>query len=345
MKNYLQPIFVLLLLPIIFSCNSVVNKKEVPLPKTTNLSLLIDKNKAEGRSPLFMSKDFGVTWQAATNDLPSDLQVSFLESKGTEIVLASDNKGIFISQDRQSKWEQINHGLPNQKINALHISEGAIYAGIYQAGIYQTMDEGKSWGPLNYNLPNLRVQSILKLDKQLLVGTDEGVFILPNNSKTWITTNLTSQVLSIYAYDDKLVAGTSLGTAISSDNGITWEWIRKKGTVHYTHNIGKKIIELALNGDLVSSDDWGANWQNTQYQPRKGSYIYEIIEVGDYQLLSNNYGIHRSKDKGQNWELVYKTESMAFFDFLTIGDVVYGGTRKWDEYREKSATSQILELH
>ena len=132
-----------------------------------------------------------------------------------------------------------------------------------------------------------------------------------------------------------MVAGTSQGTTISKNNGNHWEWIRKEGSVHYTHNIGKRIIELALNGDVVYSDDWGENWNPTQYEPRKGSYVYEIIECGEYQLMSNNYGIHRSSDNGKTWEHIFQTESMAFFDLISIGDKIYGGTRGWDEYRKR----------
>ena len=105
--------------------------------------------------------------------------------------------------------------------------------------------------------------------------------------------------------------------------------------MHYTHNIGQRIIELVLNGDLAYSDDWGANWMQMEYEPRAGSYVYEIMEVGDYQLISNNYGIHQSKDKGLTWEHIFQTESMAFFDLVSIGELVYGGTRQWDEYRKR----------
>ena len=132
-----------------------------------------------------------------------------------------------------------------------------------------------------------------------------------------------------------LVAGTSQGTMLSKNKGKHWKWIRKEGAVHYTHHIGKRVVELNLNGDVVYTDDWGENWTQTQYEPRRGSYVYEIIECGDYQLMSNNYGIHRSNDNGKTWEHIFKTESMAFFDLISIGDKIYGGTRVWDEYRKR----------
>lgn len=335
----LKTILLILIVQFLFSCSISENR-------TGNSFTEINKSNADSspgkinkqgkRYPLLVSIDFGETWESVTENLPEDIQVSFIAQKGSEMVLASDNMGIFLSAGNKSNWKSIGDQLPNQKINALHIFEEKIYVGVYRQGVYQTKDDGQTWESLNYDLPNLSVQSICKLNKQLLIGTDDGIFILDDHTDLWKETNVKSQVLSIYRYYSKLIAGTSQGTLISKDKGNNyWEWIRKEGSVHYTHNIGKRIIELVLNGDVVYSDDWGENWNQIQYGPRMGSYVYEIIESGHYQLMSNNYGIHRSNNNGQTWEHIYKTESMAFFDLISIGDTIYGGTRTWDEYRKR----------
>lgn len=333
-------LLIFLILPIITGCNEKSTKDKVE-SKINDRTLSNKPNQEESKSEeerkiaLLVSKDFGSTWEDAGQGLPNDLQVSFLEKMGNEIVVASDNKGIFISYDHNAKWKQIGENLPNQKINALHIFYQSIYVGVYNEGIYHTSDKGLSWQSLNFDLPNRNVQAVWAGNHQLIVGTDDGIFKKAIGKKNWKPTSITDQVLSLYGYDGKLIAGTSLGTAISHDVGDSWSWIRKKGAVHYTHHIGQRIIELALNGDLAYSDDWGQTWRLAEYEPRKGSYIYEIAEVGSYQLLSNNYGIHRSKDNGKNWEHIYHTESMGFFDLLVIGDHIYGGTRSWDEYRKR----------
>lgn len=331
---YLKPIILILIAQLLFSCNSTENNQgEIESNVLYPLAQISEQTK---RFPLLISDDFGETWESATEDLPEEIEVSFIEKKGNELVLASDNMGIFISSENKSKWKSIGDQLPDKKINAMHISGEWIYVGLYRQGLYQSNNEGLTWESLNYNLKNLNVQSILNIDKQLLVGTDDGIFMLNHNTNLWKETDIKSQVLSIYQYNGTLVAGTSLGTVISKDKGDRWEWIRKEGSVHYTHNIGKRVIELVLNGDVVYTDDWGANWTQTQYEPRTGSYVYEIIENGDYQLLSNNYGIHRSTDKGKTWQHIFKTETMAFFDLISNGDEIYGGTRTWDEYRKRN---------
>ncbi|MEM6298480.1 MAG: hypothetical protein AAF740_07320 [Bacteroidota bacterium] len=287
------------------------------------------------RFPILVSEDYGETWKPITKELPADMQASFVEQKENKLVLATDNLTLFMSMADQSKWVSIGDHLPNKKINALHVSGKNIYVGVYRRGIFVTKDEGMTWKPLNYDLQSLDVQSILKLEEQLFIGTDEGVFILEDNMKSWKKTKLDAQVVSLYSYNKRIVARTNQGTSISNNSGENWNWIRQEGAVHYTHNIEERIIELLLNGDVVYSDDWGESWKQTYYEPRAESYVYEIVEAGTYQLMSNNYGILRSSDKGVTWEHIFKTESLVFFDLITIGDKVYGVTRSWDEYRKR----------
>lgn len=330
--------FYLLLALFMLACSNQNNDFEDNPNESLEVTASIFSNRNEAktqRSPLLLSKDFGQSWIDASYNLPPDIQVSFLEAKGNEIVLASDNKGLFLSSKNKTHWSSIGASLPNEKIIALHLSDETIYVGVYRAGIFQSTDEGVSWQALSDNLPNQNIQAILSFEHTLFVGTDVGIFRRSSDEESWQSVFSNAQVLSIYAFDGKLVAGTSQGTLISRDKGGTWEWIHKEGAVHYTHNVGKRIIELHLTGDLYFSDDWGENWFEQFYQPRNRSYIYEIVEVGNYLVMSNNYGIHRSPNKGFSWELIYPTEAMGFFDFLVVGDTIYGGTREWDEYRKR----------
>lgn len=285
------------------------------------------------RFPVMISKDFGKTWNDASYNLPTNVQGSFIEKLGDEIVLATDNFGLFVSRDSKTVWNDISQGLPGRKINALHISENTIYAGVYKMGIFKSTDVGKSWIPMNDGLNDLAVQAIWESNDYFLLGTDSGLYTRNKDSNEWSQSIVDSQVVSIYVYNEMWVVGTSRGSAVSKDNGSTWNWIHEQGAVHYTHNIGSRIIELQLNGDLQFSDDLGLSWHNAQYSPRDGSYVYEIVQTGKYLVMSNNYGIHRSTDNGVTWQLDLSTEDIGFFDFLEDGETLYAATRDWDEYR------------
>lgn len=317
------------------SCSS--QKDSIPEKATAPIELptFLAPQTITERGPLYLSNDFGTTWRAASYNLPKDIQVSFIEKKGNELVIATDNKGIFLSEKNKTDWTNISEGLPNNKINALHITENAILAGVYQKGIYETTNNGKTWKSLNYNLPNLRVQSIIKRKKYILVGTDEGIFKLKQNEKNWIKVSEGVQILSFDYSNGKYIAGTMLGTLLSEDDGATWKWIHQKGTIHYTHWVAGSIVEMYISGDVFISRDNGNSWNFINYEPRKAAYVYEIVKLENYWMMSNNYGIHRSEDEGETWELIYPTEQVGFFDFFEENNIIYGGTRDWDEFRKR----------
>ena len=285
------------------------------------------------RSPLYTSSDYGHSWQDASYNLPQDIEASFLERIGEELLLATDNMGLFLSSQKRSFWTAIGNELPSMKINALHVFGKNIYVGPYRAGIYVSADQGQSWESLNYDLPDLRVQAIYQNEKGLLVGTDSGIFKLDEKAKKWLSVFPYIQTLSICEFQDKLIAGTSQGTLLSENQGDNWNWIHQEGAIHYTHIVSGHIVEMYVSGDLYFSSDWGKNWLSATYVPRADSYVYEVISVGKYWILSNNYGIHRSQDKGKSWRHIYPIEKMGFFDFLVFDDMIYAGTRAWDEYR------------
>ena len=331
--------YLLLLLWFSISCanQNTHPKKTKPATVRTSSTPMVQDTITVVRSPLYVSRDFGTSWEEAHANLPMDTEVSFLERIGNELVLATDNKGIFRSVDNRKSWEQIGDGLPGRKINALHIAEAEnrIWISVYREGIFEWHDQNKRWINLSYQLSDKRVQSILKIGERLFIGTDTGIFKLEKEQKKWIPLFENVQVLSLEYLQGRIIAGTHRGSLLSEDEGANWRWIHEEGAVHYTHLIDDTIFEMCISGELYFSTDFGTNWSKASYGPRSGSYVYEVVAIGDYLLLSNNYGIHRSVDNGLHWQHIYPTEAMGFFDFIVVNGLLYGGTRGWDEYRGK----------
>jgi hypothetical protein len=74
------------------------------------------------REVVLFSSDNGLNWQPLSSGLPDDTQASFLAKKGNEIVLATDNRGLFITHQNRTSWKSVSQSLPTLKINSLHIS-------------------------------------------------------------------------------------------------------------------------------------------------------------------------------------------------------------------------------
>lgn len=311
------------------SPTSRASEVKTPIPLSVNLPKEIK------RSPIYTSMDFGKTWNPIGKNLPKKTQVTFMKILGNEMVIASDNEGVLLSSNNKMNWNFISKDLPNKKINALHIFENEILVGVYRKGVFSTKDQGKTWANLNFDLPNLSLQAIFKNENIFLVGGDEGIFKFDSKKNKWIEKFGGAQVLSFNFYNKKIVAGTSMGILLSEDDGESWSWVHQDGALHYTEIIDGKIYGMYVHGDFFISEDWGKKWYEVSYFPRQGSYIYDVAKLGNKLVLSNNYGIHQSSDGGMSWNLVYPTEEMGFFEFVVEGDILYGGTRSWGEYRKR----------
>lgn len=312
------------------SCNSTPKTemlKGLPNQQEQKATIPLLATTAFHRAVVYSSADFAATWQAVSSGLPSNVQASFFEKKGTTLVMATDNQGIFLKEEFSSHWQNIGRGLPNEKINALHVAGEEIYAGVYRQGVYMSSNNGKHWVSLNRDLSNLSVQAIHTVGSELLVATDGGIFRTENGRTTWKQTFAGEQAISLQEYQGKIIAGTMSGVLLSHDGGKHWTFIHKKGAVHNTALIKGRVFAMYISGDVFVSENWGESWTACQYAPRDGSYAYEIINIGDTLVMSNNYGIFKSDDWGQHWEHVYKEHHMVIIDLIAVGNTLYSGTR------------------
>ena len=301
----------------------------------TEYSLMPSPEDTLTRAIIYSSTDFGKTWNPAIKGLPQDTKASFFEKKGKELILGTENRGLFMTENGKRQWKDIGKDLPGKKINAIHAIENELYVGVYDQGIFLTLDEGEHWESLNANLPDLKVQAILKMNDHLFVGTDVGIFKKQAKATAWKIKHGGMQILSLQNLGNTLIAGTSKGIFLSEDMGETWKEIHNQGALHYTAVVNDLIVGLYITGDVYISSDLGKSWNSCSYEPRTAAYIYELVGLKDHLIMNNSYGVFRSMDKGNNWEHCFKEERFTFFDLITVGDTIYGGTRPADEYRNR----------
>ena len=331
-----QMIIPLIISTLFFACNISKKEKNIESLEANYSVASLPNDTLFNRQIIYSSLDNGETWNPAIKGLPNDTKVSFFEKKGNEIVLGTENKGLFITENDRKKWKDIGGKLPSIRINALHISGEEIYAGLYNEGIYVTKNDGELWQSLNKALPNLKVQAILKINNEILVGTDIGIFKTKDDLINWKSKHNGLQILSLQEINGKIIAGTSQGVLLSTDNGETWKTIHNEGALHYTSVVGEKMFALYMSGDVFMSEDFGSTWVEFEYAPRKAAYIYELVGVNEYLIMNNSYGVFQSINNGQNWKHIFNEERFVFFDFIVFGNVVYGGTRPSNEYRNRN---------
>ncbi len=292
--------------------------------------------------PIYRSTDFGRTWLPLSTGLPAEAGVVALGRRGSQLLAATDNHGLFLSDERREKWHPIGRGLPDRKITAVHAAEDTIIAGVFRHGVYVTRNNGETWTSLNDNLPNLNIRAIQSTLDGLLVATDAGIFKRAQDSRSWKPVFTECQIVSLNPGHGKIVAGGVKGVLLSEDQGEHWRWIHRAGAAHTTVLLDRKIVVMNISGDFFTSNDWGQTWHSAEYSPRQGSYVYDTVAVGPHLVASNNYGTHQSSDGGLTWQHLHDTEDRyAFLGLIAIGQTLYGGASPWAERRPRRDFSQF----
>ena len=292
-----------------------------------------------GLAGVYRSVNKGAEWVRISQGLPDFKRVEALAVRGATLYagLADGNifegykdlfgGGIYRSVNDGASWSPLNANLPRANdgkypcVNAIALSDGAIYLGTQGSGVFRSANEGASWVSLNLGLPRNSngsypsVNAILQAGTSLLIATSDGVFRSLNNGANWSKVLNQSYVNSLGQNGNVLFAGAGVifsnprlnqgGIWMSLDNGATWAPIRTALT-------NQIIASLALqNGNLFAGSAGGGvallsnNVQSwNELNTGLANRFTNAITVRNSQVFVGTLGsgVYRSPDQGQNWQ-------------------------------------------
>ncbi len=275
---------------------------------------------------VLLSSDFGKTWQVDTTGLPSPLKAFGIEKLGTELVIATKNDGLFMTENNGDHWKDISNGLATKKINTFCISGDELYLGLNHEGVTMWKLHSNYWNSYNSGLPNRNVLAIAKVKDELVVGNDNGIFKSADKRQSWNAKYMGEPVTCLQAKGDTLFAGSNKGVMISKDGGENWIYIRTSGRVHGLALIDHFLYVQFASGELYRTDNLGANWQKINFGANDHTPVYVILKINDQYLLSHRKGIFISNNGETMWKLVYPTQWYWFEDLALKGQTIYGIT-------------------
>lgn len=272
---------------------------------------------------VFLSQDYGRTWQELTPPLEDAANASFsaaaFDPVDPAVVWVADAVAgrLWRSDDGGLSWrylpalrEQFGQGGIGALLAEPGLEGTVLWAGTNTAGVWRSDDQGESWRPVNDGLeqPGARIVRALATtpDGRLLAGTHGGVFILPPGSNTWLVPQsplpADARVLTLAtdaaAPDIVFYAGTNnRGVWRSDDGGQTW---------------------IEANGPELAADAFI-------------SYMATILDLNGQPivLVGTSESGYRSADRGQSWQrLTLFGEPWTFGAdaLVAVSGLVYAGT-------------------
>ncbi|HSP87275.1 MAG TPA: T9SS type A sorting domain-containing protein [Ignavibacteriaceae bacterium] len=166
-----------------------------PIIKHPNIS----SNFYVARQRIYLSSDYGASWNAISNNVNGSNAVRELnQSKSNpDIMFATSGSQVFKSTNGGVSWLNITSGLPARTITSVYIhptnSDLVVltFSGFGTNKVYKTTNGGTNWFSIHGNLPDSPVNDIFiyTYDAQnpntYFVATDVGVFLTKDDGLTW----------------------------------------------------------------------------------------------------------------------------------------------------------------
>ena len=221
--------------------------------------------------------------------------VNAIEIQGSEIFVATEKNGLFISTNEGRRWENKSEGLPENNISAIVISDNFLFAGTSKNGVYRSSDLGNTWLPVNDGIEDQEIIKMACNDNALLAASQKTIYRSTNNGESWSEYSPVSSYImdvienkGVFYYVD-----LNLGVYASTDNALTWKRIFDQLGVSCIAVNGDSIL---VGGDNVyKSDNGGAEWKKILEWAgiEDISFYGKTILIGAYLI---------STDNGNTWQ-------------------------------------------
>ncbi len=204
----------------------------------------LDNHRNDDWKPyVFVTKDYGATWSALTNNLPAFGNVNVIreDAKNKDLLFVGTELGLYVSLNGGQQWKRFMTGLPMVRVDDLliHPRDNDLIVGTHGRGIYICDD----------------ISALQQMNEKMLAADVHLFDVRPGTN--WFT----DMTLSRYTGGQKVYRGTNAqpGTAISyhlkaAPNGevkltisdITGKVVR---TIPATKEVGLNRVQWNLRGD------------------------------------------------------------------------------------------------
>jgi hypothetical protein len=178
-----------------------------------------------GTYRLYRTSNSGDLWTPISGDLTNGTgtirTIAVAPSDTTTVYVGASDGAVQVTTDLGATWTNISAGLPLKSVTYIAVDPRdprtayVTVSGFGTGHVWKTTNRGASWTDISFDLPNVPVNTIVlqKGSRELDIGTDIGVFALPDGVTSWqpLAAGLPNTVIHDLVYDGprgRLVAAT-----------------------------------------------------------------------------------------------------------------------------------------
>src|SRR5437867_787465 len=299
---------------------------------------------------LWISEDDTATWRQAT---PKSVVVnSVLAQVGGLLLLGTDGAGVLRSSDGGRSWFTSNQGFSERFVSRIVFDPAGrrVLTGIWgdrnHGGVFTAPSPSGPWTRIGPGLEGREVLSLAVAGRQILAGTDDGLFLSSDPAAPWRRlptlvggVDLHPRVTDVVALSDQVLLAASLqGILRSVDGGATWRrpslgmWGPASSLAVSGRTLGLVLASTPLG--FFKSVDGGDRWVlvSRGLGPTEAHTIAFVPSDDRILYATSTRGLFRSKDQGATWSQV--TGGIPYTDITGLairpdGRTLYASDFTW----------------
>lgn len=220
---------------------------------------------------IYVSEDFGQTWQSISSNLPQyPVNVILEDNENPSILYVGNDNGLFISFNQGKDWQSFSNGLPPVAVHDLALQDVShdLVIGTHGRSIYK-----------------VNVKSIQQLSEEI-VNKELEIFAIDtimhskywgNNWNTWVKTYEPKQPIDFYLK----TSSDAVIQVINEKNLVVFEEKTKAiaGINRWIYNLEISPLEV---------EKWKKKDKNITLKPAKNGKIYLIPGVYQIKIITEN---------------------------------------------------------
>ncbi|WP_405382277.1 YCF48-related protein [Maribacter sp. LLG6340-A2] len=281
----------------------------------------------------YITRDKGSIWTMVKNEESSDFINDLYITNGN--ILMSTDEGVYQSKDDGITWSSNNTGIKSIWIRAMAANNEYLFAGSAGQGVFRTNNGGENWKNVTLGMEpgNGFINDLLTVNEAIYINNGYGIFKSIDNGDSWESKYTTSGFANLGSlnYKDGLFILTEGTNTILISNDMAETWVSTE--INEFSNSGLSAVTLhndvifvgTNDGQLFSSNDFGATWKNVSI-PIGHHYVRKIIVQNDIVYTATSHGLFISSDLGEQWSRYVAFDTESIHDVIVENDTVYVGT-------------------
>ncbi|MBU0580995.1 MAG: hypothetical protein KKA19_07435, partial [Candidatus Margulisbacteria bacterium] len=165
------------------------------------------------------------SWVKLTNGIPSNINVGYVASSDSVVIVTNGTSQIYRSTDYGDTWQSLYiQNLPSGK-KIISSKSGEFYLGSYQvAKLFKSIDYGLTWQSLSNPLSGSDIQAIYTKDNEVFVGlSNHGILTSEDAGLSWEKDNIglaSKNITSFTNIGNDIIAGSYLNGLYKRTEGV-----------------------------------------------------------------------------------------------------------------------------